>query len=42
MNMYNSRISVGSGHAYDPFTDQLYDPLRKTFQEDTTAKKPIL
>ena len=42
MNMYNSRVSVGSGHAHDRFTDQLYEPLRKTFLEDTTAKKPIL
>ena len=42
MNMYNSRVSVGSGHAQDHFTDHLYDPLRKTFLEDTTAKKPIM
>ena len=42
MNMYNSRVSVGTGHAHDHFTDHLYDPLRKTFLEDTTAKKPIM
>ena len=40
--MYTSRISVSSGHAHDQFTDHLYDPLRKTFQQDTTTKRSIM
>ncbi len=37
-----SRISVITGHAKDTKTDHLYEPLRKTFLEDTTAKKTAL
>ena len=40
--MYTSRVSVGSGHAQDQFTDHLYDPLRKTFHEDTSRKRNVL
>ena len=40
--MYTSRISLQTGHAQDEFTDHLYDPLKKTFLEDTTAKKNML
>lgn len=41
--MYQSRIvSVIEGHNRDEKTDHLYDPLRKTFMEDTTAKKSYL
>lgn len=40
--MYESKISVIGGHNKDYNTDHLYDPLRKTFLEDTTAKKTYL
>lgn len=40
--MFESKISVIGGHNKDGNTDHLYDPLRKTFLEDTTAKKTFL
>lgn len=40
--MFQSRISVIEGHNRDNQTDSLYDPLRKTFLLDTTAKKSYL
>lgn len=40
--MFQSRISVIQGRAKDNETDHLYEPLRKTFLEDTTAKKSAL
>ena len=40
--MFESKISVLGGHNKDYVTDHLYDPLRKTFLEDTTAKKTYL
>ena len=40
--MYHSRISVLAGHNKDTKTDELYEPLRKTFLLDTTAKKTYL
>lgn len=40
--MFQSRISVIGGHVKDGKSDHLYDPLRKTFLEDTTAKKTYL
>ena len=40
--MYHSRISVLDGHNKDRKTDELYEPLRKTFLLDTTAKKTYL
>lgn len=40
--MFQSRISVIQGHNKDNNTDDLYEPLRKTFLVDTTAKKTFL
>ena len=40
--MQHSRISVLEGHNKDSKTDELYEPLRKTFLLDTTAKKTYL
>jgi hypothetical protein len=40
--MFQSRISVIEGHNRDNRTDELYEPLRKTFLLDTTAKKSYL
>lgn len=40
--MIQSRISVITGRAKDTQTDHLYEPLRKTFLADTTAKKSAL
>lgn len=40
--MFQSRISVIEGRNKDTRSDQLYEPLRKTFLLDTTAKKSIL
>lgn len=40
--MLQSRVSVIEGHHRDTKIDQLYEPLRKTFLLDTTAKKSVL
>jgi hypothetical protein len=40
--MFGSRVTVIEGHNKYLTTDQLYDPLRKTFLLDTTARKTEL
>jgi hypothetical protein len=40
--MFQSRVSVVKGHNKYENTDNLYEPLRKTFMLDTTAKKDML
>lgn len=40
--MFHSRISVIGGHNKNDHTDHLYDPLRKTFLLDTTARKTYI
>lgn len=37
--MFGSRVTVIEGHNKFQSTDQLYEPLRKTFMLDTTARK---
>lgn len=40
--MFQSRVAVVEGHNKDSQTDHLYEPLRKTFLVDTTAKKDLM
>jgi hypothetical protein len=40
--MFQSRVAVVEGHNKDSNTDNLYEPLRKTFLVDTTAKKDLM